>query len=199
MNHFYHTIVGFADNCRSLYTSEVNRAQDGDIFVEVGVCLGRSLAFLAVEAINSGKDITMYGVDHWEGDHSLYSNIDMLDALGQGWEHEDGGKLMYNTCAENLKPVSHVVNLIVGDSAATASKFDDGTVAFAFIDAGHGSEDVRKDLDAWWPKIKRGGVMGGDDYHISWQGVISAVNDFVAENKLRFEELEDGTWRIRKP
>ena len=41
--------------------------------------------------------------------------------------------------------------------------------------------------------------MGGDDYHISWQSVISAVNDFVAENKLRFEELEDGTWRIRKP
>ena len=208
MDHFYHNIVGFADNCRGLYTSEVLRAQDGDIFVEVGVCLGRSLAFLAVEAINfceeTGKSITLYGIDHWNGDKSLWDNDQMMSLLGQQWRDKEKGNLMYNTCVKNLEPVIHIVKLIRKDSTESASDFRDESVAFAFIDADHERQAVKRDLLAWWPKIKPGGTLGGDDYHLAWPEVIVAVDEFVAEKnsqhaQLVLEELGEGTWRIRKP
>ena len=197
MDHFYQGIVGFADNCRNLYKEEVDRAQDGDIFVEVGVCLGRSLAFLAVEVINSKKNISIHGIDHWGGDRSLWWNADMVDLLGEDWAKQEG--LMYNTCIKNLEPVAHVVKLLKNDSAKAASNFEDESVAFVFIDADHERDAVMRDLTAWWPKVKPGGTLGGDDYSSSWRTVIAAVDEFVEKNKLQFEELEHGTWRIRKP
>ncbi len=197
MNHFYEGIVGFADNCRDLYKEEVSLAQDGDVFVEVGVCLGRSLSFLVVEVINSGKDITVFGVDHWEGDGSLHNNPDMVRTLGNNWK--SAGDLMYDTCVKNLQPVINRVSLIRECSWEAAVNFKDGSVAFAFIDADHGYESVKNDLAAWWPKIKSGGTLAGDDYVSCWSSVIKAVDEFVEKHNLKLEHLDGGTWRIKKP
>lgn len=56
------------------------------------------------------------------------------------------------------------VNLHVGHSHKMAEKFSDGFLDFVYIDANHGYEWVRKDLAAWWPKVKSGGVMLGHDF-----------------------------------
>ena len=44
-----------------------------------------------------------------------------------------------------------------------------------YIDAGHEYEHVTADLKAWWPVLKPGGMMFGDDYHLQWIGVVRAV------------------------
>lgn len=68
--------------------------------------------------------------------------------------------------------------LIVGDSAAAASEFEDGSLDFVFIDADHSYEAVRRDIDAWRSKVKPGGWFGGHDYNRKFFGVVRAV-DFV--------------------
>jgi len=47
-----------------------------------------------------------------------------------------------------------------------ARLFEDGTLDFVYLDANHGYEAVRDDLIAWWPKVKCGGMLAGDDYGI---------------------------------
>ena len=75
-----------------------------------------------------------------------------------------------------------------------------------FIDGDHTYEGVKSDIQAWWPKVKVGGVLCGDDYVESKTGkgfeygVISAVNEFAEENnvELNIYTLGQRQWLIKK-
>lgn len=79
-----------------------------------------------------------------------------------------------------------------------ASKlFPDETFHFVYIDGDHTYEAVREDLDAWWPKVRRGGVLSGDDYTTDgwWgDGVTKAVDEFPFPATVRARQ-----WVIRRP
>jgi hypothetical protein len=46
-----------------------------------------------------------------------------------------------------------------------------------YIDASHDYESVKEDIIAWLPKVKKGGIICGDDYTPGWPGVMRAVNE----------------------
>ena len=56
MEHFYESIYGFCDYL-GLYKKMVKIFSSGSHFVEIGSFLGKSSVYMAVEIINSGKDI----------------------------------------------------------------------------------------------------------------------------------------------
>ena len=67
MDHFYEDVYGFSQvDLFALYKKMVDRFDSGSHFVEVGAFLGRSAVFMAVEIINSGKNIKFDCVDHLE-------------------------------------------------------------------------------------------------------------------------------------
>ena len=49
-------------------------------------------------------------------------------------------------------------------TSVCARRFADGTFDFIFVDARHDRLGVLEDLQAWWPKLRRGGLMAGHDY-----------------------------------
>ena len=53
-----------------------------------------------------------------------------------------------------------------------------------YIDAGHEHDEVYTDLSLYYNLLRPGGVMVCDDYSSGWPGVVSAINEFVAEKKL---------------
>lgn len=53
--------------------------------------------------------------------------------------------------------------MIVGDSAKVGEGWS-GEVDFLIVDADHSEEGVLKDIDAWWPKVKRGGTALFHDF-----------------------------------
>ena len=57
------------------------------------------------------------------------------------------------------------MEVIKGDSADSAAAFADESVDFVFIDADHSYAGISRDITAWLPKVKRGGVLAGHDYH----------------------------------
>ncbi|NTW91009.1 MAG: class I SAM-dependent methyltransferase, partial [Erysipelotrichaceae bacterium] len=65
--------------------------------------------------------------------------------------------------------------MIKGDSVKSAELFKDESLDFVFIDAGHRYEEVKADIEAWYPKVRKGGIVSGHDY-INYQdfGVIKA-------------------------
>ena len=85
--------------------------------------------------------------------------------------------------------------------------FEDEIFDMVYIDADHTYEGCIQDIKNWYPKVKKGGVLAGDDYRIStyWPGVvfgvIEAVNKFVKDTNLQrsFFELPRYGWGIIKP
>eukprot|EP00391_Amoebophrya_sp_Ameob2_P003300 CAMPEP_0179000666 /NCGR_PEP_ID=MMETSP0795-20121207/10827_1 /TAXON_ID=88552 /ORGANISM="Amoebophrya sp., Strain Ameob2" /LENGTH=393 /DNA_ID=CAMNT_0020693745 /DNA_START=118 /DNA_END=1299 /DNA_ORIENTATION=+ len=65
-------------------------------------------------------------------------------------------------------------------ASSSGNKFD-----LIFIDGDHSYKGVRRDLDAWWPRLSTNGVLSGHDFDIQWYGVVLAVLDFVQEKNLK--------------
>lgn len=169
MDHFYHNIHGFFDY-QQLYSEMVEKAAYSSLFVEIGCYLGKSSAFMAVEIINSKKQIRFDCVDLWAGTVDNYiSNVQGLQGA----------------FIENMRPVSGWYKAIQMSSVAAAELYPDNSVDFAFIDACHDYECVYADINAWYPKIRPGGYIAGHDYdHPNHPGVKQAVCELLPKHSV---------------
>ncbi len=68
-------------------------------------------------------------------------------------------------------------------SLEAAANTQDESLDFIFIDANHDYLEVKKDLNAWYPKVRSGGLFSGHDYQ--WSGVKEAVDEFQTKNNLQ--------------
>ncbi len=167
MKHFYREIQGWCSFI-FMYAEEVEKAKDGAVFVEIGAWKGKSTAFMAVEIINSGKDIEFHTVDTFKGSDEKVHHADTICQEGR----------LEEVFRRSIRDVNKYVTVHVGDSSSLAAEFKDKSVDFVFVDGAHTYEGVKKDLEAWWPKLKSGCRMGGDD--IRWKGVSKATEEFFA-------------------
>jgi len=171
VEHFFQHIDGWFD-FDDIYADAVREASDGAIFVEVGSWLGRSSAFMAVEIENSGKDIKFYCVDTWQGSPK-------------------SGGYMRSRFVSNMRGLDVVP--IESDSALAADRFEDESIDFVFIDASHEYDAVSRDIAAWYPKVRRGGIIAGHD--VGWQGLLGAVQERLPATEV---EVRRSSWWHRK-
>ncbi len=175
MNHIYQDIPGWF-SFPELYKRMVKKFKSGSRFVEVGVFKGCSFSFLVVEVINSGKKIECIAIDAFPWP-DLEPAFDM-----------------------HMKPLEgHFVKMAGGDSFDAAKKFEDESIDFIFIDANHTYEFVSKDIAAFLPKMKKGGVVAGHDYNLSHPGVMQAVNEAFVEEVERGHYTPEDKVERKKP
>lgn len=163
---------------------------------EVGVLRGE----FARNMLQKWKGSKLFMIDSWNQN----SNIDINNG-----DHI----VQLNNLVETFKNVYEFKGrtCIIRDSSMEAVKmFKDGELDFVYIDAGHDYKSVREDIDAWWPKIKPGGMILGDDYMdgvLLWEGmtifeVKRAVDTWAAEIGKEVMYLEHpGTisqWFVKK-
>lgn len=183
MEHFYNNIQGWFD-FETLYQIVVQTSNDNAHFVEVGTWKGKSAAFLAVEIINSGKNIKLDCVDTWEGSDEPVHHADPYVQSNTLYEHFLG----------NMKPVENFYTPVRMTSLDAAKQYADNSLDFVFIDAGHTYEDCYNDINAWLPKIKVGGYIAGHDYNTSPTGVRRAVQELLPEHT----EAPPNSWIMKK-
>ena len=181
LRHFYEQIDGWF-NFQNIYSLVVRKFNDGSKFVEVGTWKGRSAIYMAVEIINSGKKIKFDCVDNWEYVNGL--QYDLNKSLF--------GSDIYQEFLSNISPVSHVINPVKSISWDAATMYEDESLDFIFIDAAHDYNSVRKDILAWFPKLKKGGIIAGHDY-TTHEGVKSAVDEFFDVDVSRSSWLYENT------
>jgi hypothetical protein len=166
----------------AIYAQQVALARNGAVFVELGSWKGRSTCFMGVEIANSGKHIGFHAVDHWLGSDEPAHDADADAREGR----------LFDVFLQNIEPVKDYVRPVRGDSATAAAEFADESVDFVYVDAEHTFAGVSRDMDAWWPKLKPGGVMAGDDWCFKEpgtreRGVRRAVREFCARRALQAE------------
>lgn len=179
----YTDIAGWMD-FEDFYSAQVAIANDGDVFVEVGCWLGRSTIYLADAIRRSGKQIKLYAVDNFSG---------VTLAPGAPPEQYCEGRDVRAEFHANLAAcgVADLVTVIDSDSADAAALFNPASVDFCFIDADHSYPAVTRDIAAWRPKVKPGGIISGRDRSI--EGVDRAVREAFGE----YEAVGPSSWRVR--
>ena len=194
MEHFYNTIGEDWFTYQELYSNMVDYFPDNALFVEIGSWKGRSTSYMAVEIHNSEKNIKFDCVDTWDGseEHSDPNSCWFQPELvnDKNW--------LYRIFLENTKPVNHIINPIRTTSLEAAQYYKNRSIDFVFIDAAHDYENVKADLNAWYPKVKKGGFIGGHDYP-GFSGVVLAVNEFfMTEMSNAALNLKDNYWWHKK-
>lgn len=166
-------IFGWFD-FHDVYDRAVATAPPGSVLIEVGVFLGKSLAYLAEKARDARKGLRVFGVDSWRGSEEFdgavwLNNRPVRDVPGEA----------LGACYANLlgRGLADHATLIVSDSAAAAGLFADASAHMVFLDAAHDEASVARDIAAWRPKVRRGGFLAGHDYpDPAFPGVKAAVD-----------------------
>ena len=71
---------------------------------------------------------------------------------------------------------------ILGDSAMTGMLWERGLVDMVFVDGDHSTKGITRDITAWLPHIKVGGIIAFHDYGDRWPRVVQVVDKTVAIN-----------------
>ena len=175
MEHFYKTIEGWF-TFPNLYKQVVEKQQSEAHFVEVGSMQGQSACYMAVEIINSNKNIKFDCVDTWG----------------------TGGSAKYKRFLKNTKSVQSIVNPIRLTSTEASNLYADNSLDFVFIDANHSYKFIKDDIKHWYPKVKKGGILAGHDYWSDSPGVIQAVDEFISKNNYSLEINSEYCWGFTK-
>ena len=80
--------------------------------------------------------------------------------------------------------------------------FADASLDFIYVDGyAHDGELNGQTFRDWFPKLKQGGIIAGDDYHADWPLVMQAVDKFVADNRLELHVIHcsEDSWNSKYP
>lgn len=160
--------------------------------VEIGVALGGH-----AEAILSNT-----AVEHYYGVDPYVFNYDVKDQFNTdvgNYSARWGGMnffYLYKWVKNvRLAPFGDRASIIREYSTTASGRFEEESIDCIFIDGNHNYPDVVKDLQAWYPKLRKRGIILGDDYWM--EPVANAVNDyFQSEGKQVFFVISKSGYRI---
>lgn len=127
----------------------------------VGIELGVAEGVFSKRMVASSKFRIFYGVDLYGDTHDTAEYIRALNYIGVD---------------------EQVYKLLRIDFDSALQVFPDDFFDFIYIDGyAHTGEEGGRTLVDWFPKLKNGGILAGDDYHDDWPLVKWAVNNFAQQ------------------
>ena len=142
--------------------------------LEIGSYKGESTFMFA----SSGIFKEIHCIDPYQG------NEESNEIFKEDWDEVEKEFTLNTRYFDNIilhKDYSH--NIV--------DKFEDGYFDFIYIDASHEYEDVKRDIELYFPKTKY--LIGGHDYQKEWPGVMKAVNEKFKEPTKRYK---DESWLV---
>ena len=149
------------------------------ILVEIGVARGATSLY----TINSLKNCidSYFGIDPYK---SNYDKTDIVSSYNQD--------LMDNCYLYVLDKVRDPKFKLLRLTSENASNlFSDQSIDAIFIDGDHTYEGVTNDINFWKSKIKKGGIIMGDDYN-----TFSDVKKAVQENFTDIN-IDNNCWYVK--
>jgi hypothetical protein len=156
----------------------LNRRGLTGIGVEVGVKQGRYSEFL----LRHWQGAKLISVDSWResSDGAYVDNANVPQPEQEAF---------YEEARRRLGPFGERSEIWRTTSLEAARRIGDGELDFVYLDARHDEHSVLEDLEAWYPKLRPGGVFAGHDYldgHVRGTefGVRRAVDAFFDPRKV---------------
>jgi FkbM family methyltransferase len=149
----------------------------------IGVELGVAAGDFSSRLLNYPNVSYLFSIDMWAGDrgHGIDQYREAIAALDK---FRDRNTIMRMKFDEAL-PL-----------------FNNESLDFIYVDGyAHDGEQNGKTFNDWYPKLKRGGIIAGDDYSNDWPLVVEAVNIFAKNNNLELHIIDchEDTWNSKYP
>lgn len=200
-----------------LYDEMAAELKPGAVAVECGVAYGKSLAYLA-SVLHPGVDILAVDIwqtfqgrtayreafelarcKRWSPIEAAQANI--LEAFGF---ENDTRTARYPDGSEAQRRVERIE--WVQARSEDVPLYLDFEADFVFLDDHHEEGSVAREIRAWLPKLKSGGVISGHDVNANYPGVERAVRSILGHGsdvEIRppapGENGWGGVWKWRKP
>jgi len=153
----------------------------------IGVEIGVSKGIHAENILQVLKIKTLYLVDPYneycESETSKFTQRQMDDSCYKGH------------C--RLKPFSDKI-VWIQKTSENAVKDIPNDLDFVYIDGNHSYDFVKKDIELYYPKVRTGGFLGGDDFRMQQKDVVKAVIEFVYHRGLLLYGGKPDDWWIIK-
>lgn len=181
-------------NRHALVKSIIEKIENG-VFVEIGTHLGDFADFILENSSNS----TLYCVDPYISYNEYDDTINTFT-----------GDTLYNNTYNRLKNKYGERVIFIRKFSTEAINDIPNEIDFLYIDGNHRYTYVLKDLELFYPKVKKNCCIVGDDaidvndsirnengdVLVTWQcgshghyGVIKAFNEFCKNNNLNGEKI----------
>jgi len=155
-----------------------------------------------LELLEVHRPITCVELGSWRGGSAIPTarlvrqwggTVTCVDAWNMGageplWYRELNVTL--GECAKNVVAagVSASVRFIQAGTLDAARHWKGSLIDYLYVDADHSYEGCKADLVAWWPHLRVGGLIAGDDYDDPRHGVTRAWDEFEVEYGQQFEK-----------
>lgn len=178
----YHEIPGWF-NGHEEYDKAVDYCPTNGKILEIGCFYGRSTNYMCTNIVNTWRtDLKVYALDTFRGssEHSF-----IRSAIGK-----DGTFKEYTEA--NLKQFidSGILELIESrsDNPEVINRFEDKYFDVIIIDGAHEYDAVLEDIENWWPKLKKDGIMLFDDMYM--KSVSEAVSKGLKDRVSTYSVME---------
>jgi len=99
----------------------------------------------------------LYCVDPWSVPDGYESQVEQL------WS-SSSRSADKRIAISRLEKFGERAELIEDLSIPASQRFHDAQLDFVYIDGDHRCEEVKKDISAWSPKVREGGIIAGHDF-----------------------------------
>lgn len=104
----------------------------------------------------------------------------------------------YMWARNRLKRWDSVCSWMPMKSIDAVNKIPDNSLDFIYIDGEHSREAVKQDIDLYFPKVKKGGVMAGHDFSGDWLEIARLVMGFAEEHGLELQARRVDWWWVKQ-
>jgi hypothetical protein len=163
--------------------SSLSSAPGPKIVVDVGVWKGQSTITMANAMRHNGIDGVVIAIDTFLGSTEHWGDGE----FGNLFERRYGMPDLYQTFLSNVHAADLTGYVVpMAQTSATACNILrrlDIRPNIVHVDAAHEYREAIQDMEDYWGILADYGYLIGDDYHVSWPGVIQAAGEL--SSKLR--------------
>ena len=205
MNRYVRSLRSFAARARGRFRRKsdprkllLERMPRGSVCAEIGVFKGD----FSAEILRVVRPRVLHLIDPWKYETSEdYKQSWYGGESGVNQNHMDG---LHQAILDRFRReiASGRVKIHRSASADAAAQFVPSYFDWVYIDGNHLYEFAKRDLEAYYPKVKPGGFLTGDDYGPGgwWEGGVQrAVDEFISREKCNVLATAGRQFILQKP
>jgi len=167
----------------------------------IGAEIGVHRGGFAAELINNVQPRKFHLIDPWHYEPSVEYKNSWYGGVAKGKQEEMDVRYKCVQQRFSQEIASGQVEINRGFSDVVSSQFAADYFDWVYIDGNHLYEFVKKDLESYFSKLKRGGLLIGDDYGTKgwWNdGVTKAVDEFAKRSDIETIIIKNRQFVLKK-